>query len=250
MWLLDRSYAGETYDSPTGIIVVASDRVNLPATAHQTAGDRFGLVELWDRLYALMWSADGCDVLSLAHRPKVANLEQRLYEWCLTATDKAGTTRCDLDVTTCFVPLLHWIIRLWTGTHLALTIDATSLSDRFVVLAICVVYRGCAIPVAWTILPAGHKRAWRGEWLRLLRRLRPAIPADWQVLVLDERGLYARWLFRRIVRLGWHHSCGSTRVVSSVRLAEHRSSGCAISSGRSATGGGAPEPRLPRRGAI
>ena len=73
------------------------------------------------------------------------------------------------------MPLLAWIIRLWTTSQIALTIDATSLSDQFVVLAICVVYRGCAIPVAWTILPAGQKRAWRREWLRMLRQLRPAI---------------------------------------------------------------------------
>ncbi len=142
--------------------------------------------------------------LALLLGQKVANLEQRLYEWCLSAKDKAGAKRTDLDVTTCFVPLLAWIIRLWTTSQIALTIDATSLSDQFVVLAICVVYRGCAIPVAWTILPAGQKHAWRGEWLRMLRQLRGAIPSDWTVLVLADRGLYARWLFRRIVRLGWH----------------------------------------------
>jgi hypothetical protein len=72
------------------------------------------------------------------------------------------------------------------------------------VLAVCVVYRGCAIPVAWTILPANQPGAWRREWLRRLRLLRPAIPKDWTVLVLTDRGLYARWLFRRMVRLGWH----------------------------------------------
>jgi hypothetical protein len=93
---------------------------------------------------------------------------------------------------------------LWHGTSLALTVDATTLGDRFVVLALSVVYRGMGIPVAWTILPAGHKHAWRREWLRMLRLLRPAIPPDWSVLVLADRGLYARWLFRRIVRLGWH----------------------------------------------
>jgi hypothetical protein len=142
--------------------------------------------------------------LALLLQQPLANLEQRLYEWCLEAQDKAGTQRCALDVTTCFAPLLAWIISLWSGTQLALTIDASSLGDRFVVLAVCVVYRGCGIPVAWTILPAGRKRAWRREWLRLLRRLRPALPRDWTVLVLADRGLYARWLFRRIVRLGWH----------------------------------------------
>jgi DDE family transposase len=142
--------------------------------------------------------------LGLLLHTKVANLEQRLYEWCLDAPDKAGTKRTSLDVTTCFVPLLRWIVRLWASTQIALTLDATSLGDRFVVLAVCVVYRGCAIPVAWSILPAGKKQAWRREWLRLLRLLRPAIPRDWTVLVLTDRGLYARWLFRRIVRLHWH----------------------------------------------
>ena len=46
--------------------------------------------------------------------------------------------------------------------------------------------------------------AWRREWLRMLRQLRPAIPRAWTVIVLADRGLYARWLFRRIVRLSWH----------------------------------------------
>jgi hypothetical protein len=54
------------------------------------------------------------------------------------------------------------------------------------------------------VLPANTKHAWRREWLRLLRRLRPALPRGWKVIVLTDRGLYAPWLFWRIVRLGWH----------------------------------------------
>ena len=142
--------------------------------------------------------------LALLLREPLANLDQRLYEWCLSAEDKAGKKRTSLDVTTCFVPLLSWIVGLWTAEQIALTLDASSLGDQFVVLAVCVVYRGCGIPVAWTILRAGKKRAWRREWLRMLRLLRPAIPCAWTVLVLADRGLYARWLFRRIVRVGWH----------------------------------------------
>jgi len=142
--------------------------------------------------------------LALLLQQPLANLEQRLYEWCLDATDKAGTKRTELDLSTCFVPLLRWIVRLWSCQQIALTLDATSLGDQFVVLAVCVVYRGCGIPVAWTILPAQKKRAWRREWLRMLRELRPAIPRAWTVLVLADRGLYASWLFRRIVRLHWH----------------------------------------------
>jgi hypothetical protein len=142
--------------------------------------------------------------LSLLLGHKVANLEQRLYEWCLEAKDKAGQKRTSLNVSACFAPLLAWIVRLWTTQQIALTVDATTLTDRLVVLAVCVVFRGCAIPVAWTILEAAQQQSWRREWLRMLRLLRPALPASWTVLVLADRGLYARWLFRRIVRLGWH----------------------------------------------
>jgi len=54
------------------------------------------------------------------------------------------------------------------------------------------------------ILPAGQKHAGRGEWRRRLRRLWRVGPRHWTVIVLADRGLYAPWLFRRIVQLGWH----------------------------------------------
>ena len=142
--------------------------------------------------------------LALLLGRKAATVEHQLREWCYVAPAKHGRKRQELDVTTCFVPLLRWIVRLWSGTALALALDATNLGDRFTILTISVVYRGFGIPVAWTILPANQKHAWKGEWLRLLRRLRPAIPRDWTVLVLADRGLYAPWLFRRSVRVGWH----------------------------------------------
>src|SRR4029434_8340153 len=40
--------------------------------------------------------------------------------------------------------------------------------------------------------------------VRVLRQERRALPRSWTVIVLADRGLYARWLFRRITRLGWH----------------------------------------------
>jgi hypothetical protein len=135
---------------------------------------------------------------------KVANVEQRLYEWCLDARDKAGRKRQEVPLSTCQVALLRWLVRLWCGRQLALALDATNLGDRFVVLVVSVVYRGLGLPVAWVVLPANMKGAWRKEWLRLLRLLRPAIPPDYTVIVLADRGLYAGWLYRRIVRLGWH----------------------------------------------
>jgi hypothetical protein len=131
-------------------------------------------------------------------------VRQQLRELCYETTAKRGTARQELVVETCFVPLLAWVVDQWEGTQLALALDATTLETRFTVLALSVVYRGCAIPVAWTVLAATAKHAWRREWLRMLRQVRRAVPRTWTVIVLAERGLYARWLFRRITRLGWH----------------------------------------------
>jgi hypothetical protein len=143
-------------------------------------------------------------ILAPLLKAKDNTLRQKLREWCYDANDKQGAKRQDIDVTTCFTPLLRWILAGWHSGQLALAMDAMTLADRFVVLVISVVYRGCAIPVAWTVLPATPPHAWREEWLRLLSLLKPAIPPTMTVIVLADRGLYARWLFQHIVTLGWH----------------------------------------------
>jgi hypothetical protein len=86
-------------------------------------------------------------------------VRQRLREWYYDTQRKRGPKRQALRVETCFAPLLGWVVSWWQGTQLALALDATTLGTRFVVLAVSVVYRGCAIPVAWVILPAGAKHA-------------------------------------------------------------------------------------------
>ena len=129
---------------------------------------------------------------------------QQLRAWCYEAAAKRGEHRRALEVESCFAPLLGWGLSWWEGQQLALAVDATALGARFVVLAVSVVYRGCALPVAWTVLPGNTKHAWRGEWVRMLRQWRPAVPPTLPGIVLADRGVYARWVYRRLVRLGWH----------------------------------------------
>jgi hypothetical protein len=143
-------------------------------------------------------------VWATANGEPVGTVRQRLREWYYEAKQKRGKGRQAVEVESCFPALLAWIVGNWSGRQLALAMDATTLGDQFVVLAISVVYRGCAVPVAWSVLPAGQQRAWRPEWERLLGCLRGTVPADWTVIVLADRGLYARWLFTTIVGLGWH----------------------------------------------
>lgn len=133
-------------------------------------------------------------------------LRQRLREWCYDAKDKRGPSRCAVDVPGCFAPLLRWILAWWPPDErrLVLAMDATTLGQRFTVLALSVVYRGCAIPVAWQIVLATRKGAWRPHWIALFDHLHDTVPSDWTVLVVADRGLYARWLFQHILTCGWH----------------------------------------------
>lgn len=131
-------------------------------------------------------------------------VRERLRDWYCGATDKSGHKRRELDVESCFAPLLNWVLQDWQSNDLAIALDATSLGQRFVVLAISVVYRSCAIPVAWVVLPATAKGAWKPHWLRLLVNFKQIVPSPKRVIVLADRGLYAKWLFEAIVDLGWH----------------------------------------------
>jgi hypothetical protein len=135
---------------------------------------------------------------------KVDTLKQRLREWYCAADAKTGTHRRQLEVRTCFAPLLRWVLHDWPCRQVALALDATTLGQRFTTLALSVLYKGCAVPVAWKILPAVGKHPWKGEWQGLLRDFRRALPAGWTVVVLTDRGLYAKWLFRAIRKQGWH----------------------------------------------
>ena len=100
-----------------------------------------------------------CAALALQVDRSEQSLLQRLREWCYGAKDKKGEKRRELDVSSCFGPLLRWILTWWPADEprLALALDATTLAKRFTVLVISVVYQGCAIPVAWKVVAASAK---------------------------------------------------------------------------------------------
>lgn len=137
---------------------------------------------------------------------KESNVRQRLREWNRCRADKTGKRRQELVVEQSFAPLLCWVLQWWAPgeRRIMLAMDATTLGDRYVVLAISVVYRACAIPVAWRVYAFHGQSSWKPAWLALFAYFEQRIPADWTVLVLSDRGLYAQWLFLAIQKLGWH----------------------------------------------
>jgi len=138
-----------------------------------------------------------------------ATVRRRLREWryetARTAGTKRGVTRQALDVTTCFVPLLHWAPawRSPTASRATRAMDARTSGQRCTVLAIRLIYRGCALPMVWVVLPAPPKGAWRSPWERRCTLIRPGAPTGWTVIVMADRGWYAQWLDRPIQAPGW-----------------------------------------------
>lgn len=131
-------------------------------------------------------------------------VRERLRDTYREADAKSGLQRDELALSACWGAWLAWVLDGWNGRQLAIALDATALGNRLVVLTISVVYRGCAVPVTWKILRATEKHPWRPEWLALLAHFHRCVPKDWTVIVLADRGLYAKWLFKTIAALGWH----------------------------------------------
>lgn len=129
---------------------------------------------------------------------------QRLREWTYDGADRSAPCATTLEVAGCFAPLLRWVLAWWTGETLPLAIDATSLGHRWVVLSLSVLYRGCAIPVAWHVKAGPGRGQWIPPLQELLGLLAPVVPPSMTVLVLTDRGLWSPRLWRRITALGWH----------------------------------------------
>jgi hypothetical protein len=139
------------------------------------------------------------------------SLLKRLQEWYLEAAAKKGhgtagkgCHRRDFSPEQAAADLFQWILEDWPGHQLVLALDPTSFGDRFTVLNISVLYRGCAVPVIWTVVPGNEPGAWEPHWERMLQLLHTRVPPGWQILVLTDRGMYSPRLFRCLVALHWH----------------------------------------------
>ena len=129
---------------------------------------------------------------------------QYLREWLYDGSDRARPCKTELDVSLCFAPLLRWVLAWWRSGRLALAVDPTLKGDDTTAIVISVVYRGCAIPVAWRIMRANQPGAWMDPIVELLRELAPAVPKEMTVIVLCDRGLTSPKLWQQILAQGWH----------------------------------------------
>lgn len=135
-------------------------------------------------------------------------VRQRLKEWYKSGAAKTrpGNKRASIEISSCFNSLLKWVVDLLPGDNqeLPIAMDATNIGQNFTVLSINVLYRRCAIPVAWKVVKGTERGSWKPHWKKLFQALKEIVPQHYLVIVSADRGLYADWLFQDIVALGWH----------------------------------------------
>ena len=160
---------------------------------------------LW--VYGTIVGGSGCQnavVCALSFVAGFHTMRQYLREWMYDGRDRTSPCRTQLDVRLCFVPLLRWILAWWRSRELALAIDPTMRGDQINSIVISVLYRSCAIPIAWHILPANRPGEWIAPVVELLKLLSSAMPEDKTVLVMCDRGLRSPRLWKQICSAGWH----------------------------------------------
>ena len=130
----------------------------------------------------------------------------KAHSWPHVAKTRPGNKRASIEIIKCFGYLLKWVVDLLpqTNQELPIAMDATNIGQNFTVLSINVLYRRCAIPIAWKVVTGTSKGSWKPYWIELFQALKEIVPKHYLVIVSADRGLYADWLFQEIVTLGWH----------------------------------------------
>ncbi|WP_427156991.1 hypothetical protein ACQFX9_16540 [Aliinostoc sp. HNIBRCY26] len=126
---------------------------------------------------------------------KANTVRQRLKEWYQEAKAKKGKLRRTLDVSSCFAPLVLWVISLLPGNikRVALALDATSIGNKFVVLSVNILLAGCGIPIAWCVVKAHEPGSWKGHWQNLLLAIKDAIPTEFDLITIKFLNIFAHY---------------------------------------------------------
>lgn len=168
-------------------------------------------LSLW--VAGVLEAQDGCEpavVLALqeaahaaGHAVAANTIRQGLRELFRDACATDQWANRELALPRCFPALLAYVLRLLAPQELALAIDVTHFQDRIAAIAVSVVYRARAIPVAWTIREAAARGRWMPQILALLAVIRPVVPATLRVVVRADEGLFSPTLVRTVQASGW-----------------------------------------------
>jgi hypothetical protein len=163
-----------------------------------------GLAEWVTGTLAASSACEASVLEALAETPSAWHAaRERLRAWLYDGADRPAPCRTQVDVQTCFAPLVQWVLSWWQGDPLPLALDATLDRTRHAAVVVSVLYRSTALPVGWVVLPANEPGAWLEPLEPVLAALASAIPATRPVILFADRGLWSPTLWGWVQAHGW-----------------------------------------------
>jgi hypothetical protein len=155
---------GGRHDLFSTSIAVDPDRVKPLAALESPSSWGLSVVEPGDGPGAQLWLKSGERVARLAAGATGRDVAAALAGMVRSGPRQSGQEASHTGGGNLFCAMAAALVLAWwpeERQELALALDATTLGQRFTVLCVRVLVRGCAIAVAWKVLAYTQKGSWQ-----------------------------------------------------------------------------------------
>jgi hypothetical protein len=111
---------------------------------------------------------------------------------------------------TCFLPVARALLAALADRAIVLAMDGSTVGRGCVTLMLSVIYRGRALPLAWTVVTGSTGHFPETAHLALLAQVQALIPAGTTVIVVGDGEFDGTDLQAAITQAGWQYVCRTT----------------------------------------
>jgi hypothetical protein len=108
---------------------------------------------------------------------------------------------------TYFLPFAQALLAALAHQPLLLIMDGSTVGRGCLALLLCVVYKGRALPLAWTVVRGAKGHFPETAHTALLAQLQPHLPPDATVIFLGDGEFDGTTLQQTLHDYGWHYTC-------------------------------------------
>ena len=180
------------------------------------------------RLYTLTWAAVGLLLEKTISLTVWATVIQERAKWAASRYRRLHRWMHNKKVRphTIYAPLVRTALARWTETCIYVALDTSVLWNKFMLVRLSLIYRGRAIPLAWTVLAHPSARVAFVDYRDMLYRAAELFTPGQRIVLLADRGFCAVELLQALKRLGWHYRIRAKQSLTVCRAGRHQ--GCPV----------------------
>ncbi len=201
------------YTAILGMLIVA-----VPHAAYGNLG----------RLYTLTWAVVGLLLEKAISLTVWATVIQGRAQWAASRYRRLHRWMHNEKVTphTIYAPLVQAALARWTEVCIYVALDTSVLWNKFVLVRLSLIYRGRAIPLAWTVLVHPSARVAFVDYRDVLYRAAELFAPGQRIVLLADRGFCDVELLLALKQLGWHYRIRAKQSLTVYRAGRHK--GCPV----------------------